>query len=162
MELIGTVVLPLIGLVSGALGAGFAMIGWGKPVPINPYNLKHPRIQDCLIAMAGPAMNFILAFALLGVVKLGLVTHQLWLLPPAALMAQISLFLCFFNLLPIPPLDGSHLLMNLTGMSYEFYSRLALPGFVLIIILIQFRPVLNFLVNIVAHVFRWMQVLVGL
>ncbi len=162
MELIGTVVLPLVGLISGAMGAGIAIIGWGKPVPVNPANLKHPRLQDTLIAMAGPAMNVLLALVLLGLAKVGLVSKQFWLLEISARMAQISLFLCFFNLLPIPPLDGSHLLLNLTRMSYETYYRLAQAGFILIIILIQLQPVRVFLSTTVGVTFHFMAKLVGL
>src|SRR3954463_1860498 len=48
MDLIGTVILPLAGLISASLGAGLIIIGWGKPVPITLDNLKHPRLQDTL------------------------------------------------------------------------------------------------------------------
>src|SRR5687768_5444940 len=59
MELIGTVVLPLLAIylqMTGSVFAGF-IIGWGKPVPVNPANLKNPRIDDSIIAIAGPASN---------------------------------------------------------------------------------------------------------
>jgi Zn-dependent protease len=62
-------------------------------------------------------------------------------------MASLSLLLCFFNLIPIPPLDGSHVLRNLTGMSYETYSNLCRFGFIGIIIVLNLpgvREVLGF------------------
>jgi Zn-dependent protease len=152
MELIGTVILPLAGIISRALGAG-VIIGWGKPVPIDPNKLKHPRLQDSLIAMAGPAMNFVLAFALVGLTKALMLTGQLMIADIASQMATLSLYLCFFNLLPIPPLDGSHLILNLTRMSYELYFRLSIIGFVAVMVLLQFRPVQIFLVKIVTTTF---------
>lgn len=162
MELVGTVLLPLAGMISGAMGAGFVLIGWGKPVPVDPMNLKHPRVQDSLIAMAGPAMNLVLAFVLLLIAKPLIGAHQYQIANVFTTAAQLSLFLCFFNLLPIPPLDGSHLLLNVTRMSYETYARLAMFGFVAVIILIQFKAVRGFLVNVVNHVFVLMGKILGL
>src|SRR5687768_15727893 len=149
MDLVGTVILPLLGMLSQAMGMG-VVIGWGKPVPVNPANLKHPRRQDILIAMAGPAMNVLLAVLLLVIVKIlgaGMVADA------ASQMAQISLFLCVFNLLPIPPLDGSHLFFNLTRMSYKTYMSLSIFGFIAVIVLIQFRPVQDFLFSVVNTTF---------
>ena len=158
MDLIGTVILPLVGMISSALGAGI-IIGWGKPVPVNPLNLKHPRVQDSLIAMAGPAMNILLALLLLILVKIlrtGPVADV------AAEMAKLSLFLCFFNLIPIPPLDGSHLIMNLVGLSYKTFMRLSLFGFVAIIVLIQFRWMQNLLIGVVIATYKLMLKLLGM
>jgi Zn-dependent protease len=65
-------------------------------------------------------------------------------------MAALSLLLCFFNLIPIPPLDGSHVLRNLTGMSWEAYANFARYGFIAVIVVIQIplvRQVLRFAVN---------------
>lgn len=141
MDLLGTVILPLAGLLSRSLGLG-VIIGWGKPVPVDPRNLKHPRLQDILIAMAGPAMNVVLAVLLLIVVKFlgtGMVADA------ASQMARISLLLCIFNLIPIPPLDGSHLFFNLTKLSQRAYVTLCLIGFFTVVIAIQFRPVQRYL-----------------
>jgi Zn-dependent protease len=158
MDLIGTVILPLAGLISTALGAG-VIIGWGKPVPVNPLNLKHPRLQDSLIAMAGPAMNIVLAVALLLLVKV-LKTGPI--ADAASQMAFLSLFLCFFNLLPIPPLDGSHLIMNLVRMSYKTYIRLSVVGFIVVIVLMQFRWMQLFLTGVVATSFNFIRRILAL
>lgn len=155
MDLLGTVILPLVGMLSRALGAGI-IIGWGKPVPVDPTNLKHPRLQDSLIAMAGPAMNLVLAFVLVGCVKVLMLKEYRMLADILGQMAIISLFLCFFNLIPIPPLDGSHLVMNLVRMSYDTYVRLSLMGFVAVIILLQFRATQRFLEMVVAGTFKAM------
>jgi Zn-dependent protease len=152
MSLLGTVILPLVGMITSALGAGI-IIGWGKPVPVNPLNLKHPRLQDSIIAMAGPFMNLILAFALLACVKFFVTVKQTMVAEAASEMAMLSLFLCFFNLIPIPPLDGSHLIMNLARLSYGMYVRLSIAGFVAIIILLQFRWMQKLLMDVSSAVF---------
>ena len=135
MEWIGTVILPLLTKFFG----GF-IIGWGKPVPVLLNNLKHPRLYDSIIAMAGPAMNLVLAWVLLGFLKLGFLLNNELLKMMASNMAYFSLALCFFNLLPIPPLDGSHLLLHLTRMSYEVYMRIVPFGFIAVFILVVSVP----------------------
>ncbi len=94
---IGTLLLPLFGALSG-----FPVIGWAKPTPIDPYNFKNPRRDETFVALAGPLSNFLLAFFL-----------SLFNSSFATYVGNISLFLGIFNLLPIPPLDGSKILLNL-------------------------------------------------
>ena len=117
------------------------MIGWAKPVPVNPYNLRHPRSDDILVTMAGPAMNLILAVALVALTRVGLLIHQEQMANVCWQFASLSLLLCFFNLIPIPPLDGSHVLRNLTGMSWDTYANFARFGFIAVIVVIQIKPV---------------------
>lgn len=139
MELIGTVVLPLLGIflsLSNSALAGF-IIGWGRPVPVNISNLRSPRRDDTLVALAGPAINLALAFALLALAKVGAGSGVHVLTEVGVRMAVLSLFLCFFNLLPIPPLDGSHVLKNAIGMSHETYWKLCQFGFIAVIIAIN-------------------------
>ncbi len=94
----------------------FVRIGWAKPVPFNQYNFKYPRLYSVLVALAGPASNFILTLLTFVAIKYfpvyyfspvvtTTVLQLLWVL------AYISTMLGVFNLLPIPPLDGSHILM---------------------------------------------------
>jgi Zn-dependent protease len=147
MELIGTVVLPLVAIylsVTGSLLAGF-IIGWGKPVPVDPSNLRNPRRDDTLIALAGPGMNFLLAFLLTGVAKFGAALTRNdsmaaaggTIVTIAYLLITVNLILAFFNLIPIPPLDGSHVLKNAINMSYETYWRMTQYGFIAIILVIN-------------------------
>src|SRR6202142_240103 len=146
---IGTVLLPLLMLFLSP-GISRFMIGWAKPVPVNPYNLRHPRGDDILVAMAGPAMNLVLAVALVALARVGLEVHLGQLADVSWRFAQLSLLLCFFNLIPIPPLDGSHVLRNLTNMSWEAYASFAQFGFIAVIVVIQIpqvRQTLNFAVN---------------
>ena len=133
---IGTVLFPLL-MIFLSPGISRFMIGWAKPVPVNPHNLRNPRRDDILVTMAGPAMNLVLAVALVALARVGLLIH----LKPIAVVcwqfASLSLLLCFFNLIPIPPLDGSHVLRNLTGMSYETYWQLSRYGFIAVILVLQ-------------------------
>ena len=137
---IGTVVLPLL-MIFLSPGISRFMIGWAKPVPVNPYNLRNPRLDDILVSMAGPAMNLILAVALMALARVGLFGHWEQFTGLCVQMAALSLLLCFFNVIPIPPLDGSHVLRNLTGMSYETYYQFARFGFIAVILVLQIQLV---------------------
>jgi Zn-dependent protease len=146
---IGTVLLPLM-MIFLPFGVSRFMIGWAKPVPVNPYNLRNPRVDDILVSMAGPAMNLILAVALMALARVGLLIHLVPMTVMCWQFASLSLLLCFFNLIPIPPLDGSQVLRNLTGMSWEAYAKFAQFGFIAVIVVIQIpqlRQALNFAVN---------------
>ncbi len=136
---IGTVLLPLLMIFMP--GAGKFLIGWAKPVPVNLHNLNQPKRDDILVTMAGPGMNLILAAGLVGLAKVGLIFHSVPLAEYCMQAAGLSLILCFFNLIPVPPLDGSHVLRVAINMSHETYANFARFGFVIIIILLQFPPV---------------------
>lgn len=136
MDLLGTVVLPLLMIFMSATVGGF-LVGWAKPVPVNPSNLRRPKVDDILVTLAGPWMNVLLGIVLIGVAKLAVVLHQ----PNSATLclnlAHLSLLLCFFNLLPIPPLDGSQVVRTLSGMSYETFYSIARYGFLILIVVLQ-------------------------
>lgn len=137
---IGTVLLPLM-MIFLPFGVGRFMIGWAKPVPVNVYHLRNGRWDDILVSMAGPAMNLLLAVGLVALARLASlfgsgVATNLFLQ-----MASLSLLLCFFNLIPIPPLDGSQVLRNLIGMSYETYWQLSRYGFIAIIVVVNIQHV---------------------
>lgn len=136
---IGTVLMPLMMIGLSIMGSGLAgfLIGWAKPVPVNASNLRNPKLDDILISMAGPWMNVLLAVVLMGLARVCLMAGSEELAVMIAQIARLSLLLCFFNLIPIPPLDGSHVLRVLTGMSYETYWQFARFGFVLVIIAMQ-------------------------
>src|ERR1051326_1536865 len=122
IDWIGTVALPLFMiLMSTAQGGSPMFFGWGKPVEVNLNNFNCRRRDDILVSAAGPATNFVTAAVLLVIMKIvqlsGGGQHLNTMLP----MVRLSLLLCFFNLLPVPPLDGGHILRNLVGMSDEAY-----------------------------------------
>ena len=132
IDLVGTVILPLIGIFSG-----FPLIGWAKPVMINPSNFEKKSARSW-VTIAGPGMNLILA--LLAAVTLGLVARfapALAISPLIILVLQINVALMVFNLLPIPPLDGSKFLMYWFGMSEQTYINFARFGWIILMVLIN-------------------------
>lgn len=136
---LGTVLIPLMQIFFPVVGS--ILIGWAKPVPVNPHNLRNEKVDDILISMAGPWMNLLLAVLFIGLAKVAAVMGYPDLVEFAMMTAWISLVLCFFNLLPIPPLDGSHVMRVLTGMSRETYQQLARYGFIILIVIINLTPV---------------------
>ncbi len=137
---IGTVLLPLI-MIFASPTVGRFLVGWAKPVPFNPDNLNNRWRDEMLIAMAGPAMNVILAIVLVGFARVAVMFDSETATELLLRMASLSLILCFFNLIPIPPLDGSHVLRNVTGMTYETYFNLSRFGFIAIIVVLQIPQV---------------------
>jgi Zn-dependent protease len=146
---IGTVLLPLF-QIFGPSSITRYVIGWAKPVPFNPANLRNRRTDETLIAMAGPAMNLLLALTLMILARVALIFNLSDAVDLFFNTAQLSLLLAFFNLIPIPPLDGSHVMRHAVGMSYETYGQLCRYGFIAIIIVINIPGVwnvLNFFIN---------------
>jgi Zn-dependent protease len=134
IDLIGTVILPLLMIF---VPASRFLVGWAKPVPVNPQKLRNPKLDDILVTLAGPMMNLFLAVILIGVARVALLGN----INSAALecwkMARLSLILFFFNLVPIPPLDGSQVVRVVTGMSYAMYAQIARYGFLILILVLQ-------------------------
>src|SRR5579862_1700521 len=147
---IGTVIIPLLMIFLSANGSGLGrfLVGWAKPVPVNPQNLRRPKADDILVTLAGPGMNLLLAIILVGLARVALIAHVNSAAIECWRMANLSLVLCFFNLLPIPPLDGSQILRVVTGMSYETYSQFARYGFIILIIILQI-PMVPFVLHLV-------------
>src|SRR5688572_6844528 len=147
MDLIGTVVLPLLAVVLRASGSGLAgfIIGWGKPVPVNILQLRRRKLDDMLVAMAGPMMNVLIALFVMAVARAGLLLESKMLVEACYRLAVLSMFLCFFNLLPIPPLDGSHILKYLVGMSYETFWRISQFGILIVLVVNQIDQVQDLL-----------------
>jgi Zn-dependent protease len=145
---IGTVALPMLSILLTVFGAGNIasfIIGWGKPVPVNYLNLRNVDRDSLLVAMAGPAMNVILTMATLVIVRLAMLGSVTFVGEAGIMLATISMFLFFFNLIPVPPLDGSHILRFLSRMSWETFWNMSRFGFLIVIILIQLDPVRRYL-----------------
>jgi Zn-dependent protease len=134
IDLIGTVVLPLLMIFMAP--AGF-FVGWAKPVPVDPDKLRNPKADDIMVTLAGPWMNLLLAVAIMGLARVGLALHAGSLFEVSRNLAELSLLLCFFNLLPIPPLDGSQVVRCLIGMSHETYHQIARYGIFILILVLQ-------------------------
>jgi Zn-dependent protease len=124
VDWLGTVLLPL----ATSLFGGF-FFGWGRPVNTNPAKLRWGWNGMALVAMAGPASNVIFAIMLLG-----LAAHSPDSLRGLCVMAaRLSLFLAIFNMIPLPPLDGSKLLLA-AHVPFAVYNELGRFGFLLIMI----------------------------
>lgn len=155
LDFVGSFLVPSISYFLG----GF-IFGWAKPVPYNPYNLRPGRWSEAAVAAAGPASNIMLAiiFGLL----LRFSTTEKWASPAfieiTSLIVFINILLAIFNLIPIPPLDGSKLLFTILPDKLhevrEFFERY---GLMLILLFIFFLwrfifPVIIFLFRLITGV----------
>ena len=133
---IGTLLIPLIMIFASP---GFAIIGWGKPVQISLPNRKTKKRDDILITIAGPLSNLSIAF--ICSLSFGLFYRFVPLGESALLLlyqiVSLNAVLFLFNLLPIPPLDGSHILKNMVNMKDETFLKFSKYGFFILIILIN-------------------------
>jgi Zn-dependent protease len=138
IDLLGTIVLPLILIVTSAASGHVFFFGWGKPVQVNLNNFRVRRRDDILVSAAGPVMNLLLAFVMLGVMRLGTLAGISFLESDSFFhLTQLTLLLFFFNLLPIPPLDGGHIARNLLGISDEVYAQISRYSFIFFIMLMR-------------------------
>lgn len=156
IDVFGTILFPLIGIVSGGL-----MFGWAKPVPVDTSQMSDRKLGDICTSAAGPISNLLLAFIFFMGLKVlisntGLAAMLGNLIDPVGELLQrglqLNIVLMIFNLLPIPPLDGSHVLQNLLpdGLA-EAYEHIRPYGFFLLIALLMtgvlgkiISPVLGF------------------
>jgi Zn-dependent protease len=136
IDLIGTVVLPLLMIFTSS---GF-LFGWAKPCPVNPRNFRHVRRAEIIVSGAGPVSNLILAvlftaglFVALRLIPEPTVEHPV--IRMLFLGLQLNVILAVFNMVPLPPLDGSHILQwSLPGDLGHRYIRAIGPygGFILL------------------------------
>lgn len=127
---IGTVLLPLIAAVSH-----FPLIGWAKPVPVNMRNLRDPRRDFMIVAAAGPISNLLQALVAALLFRAFFAVHAGMgiALPVLERAVVINLLLAFFNLIPVPPLDGGNVLLGLLPPSLAApYLRLRQFGFLIL------------------------------
>lgn len=168
---VGTLLLPMVLAVSGA-----PVFGWAKPVPVNPSRMRNPRWHGVLTTAAGPGMNYALAIIATALLAL-LLSPMLDGTPEGAArfigmnlinFILVNLFLGTFNLLPIPPMDGGHILAGLLpphiGRHLFAFARYGL--FILLILLVvlpMLSPSLNIVAQIIVPPVDWlMRTLLGL
>lgn len=125
-------------------------IGWAKPVIVNSRNLKHFRRDDVLISLAGPVTNLLLSFVFFGVWFFLPVNTNAVLLEVIWTIMLLNISFAIFNVLPIPPLDGFHVVTSVfVRKNYQVVQFLSRYGFVIIIVLL-FTGWLSTLLNVVA------------
>ena len=146
LEWFGSFILPVISFWLG----GF-IIGWAKPVPYNPYNLRNQRWGEAMVAFAGPLANIIIALILGFVMRANLVPS---LQGAFATIVFINLILATFNLVPIPPLDGSKILFSFFPNSLHEARRFMEKHSLLILIIFIFF-LWSYILPLVSLEFSW-------
>jgi len=134
IDLMGTVIIPLFLMFTTG-----SFIGWAKPVPYNPYNLRDKKWGSTKVAFAGPGANFLLAVIFALCLRF-LSPYDLFFVP-LSWIVYINITLALFNLIPIPPLDGSKLIMDLFPNRFQKFYQIALFGpFLAILIAVIILP----------------------
>jgi Zn-dependent protease len=148
---IGSIAIPLLSYIS----AGSVFIAWAKPVPVNPAHFRNFRRDDILVSIAGPCSNLLVAFlcSVFYIISLRFVGSlkfiesdfqremATFLIRMFAAGITLNIFLAVFNLIPIPPLDGSHVLSSLLPAQVgEKYRQIGFFGILIIIMLMRIEP----------------------
>ena len=143
IDLVGTIIVPLILLGFYVMSGSGVIFGWAKPVPVSAHNLRNPARDYTLVSLAGPLSNILLAFVfgfilLFSIILLKGHSTIFSILSLLCLFGvKINIILAMFNLIPIPPLDGSHVLAFLLPYPLSVkYQQFARYGFLIILILI--------------------------
>ncbi|OGT50396.1 MAG: peptidase M50 [Gammaproteobacteria bacterium RIFCSPHIGHO2_12_FULL_41_15] len=164
---IGTIIVPI-----ATYTMAHFLIGWAKPVPVTWQNLKHPRRDMAIVALAGPMANFLMAILWALIMHVGLYIHAIgdhetWLqigkfiLNAGSYGILINMILMIFNLLPIPPLDGSRVLSAIIPRKWSYYLDRIEPYGMFIILAFLFLglyqwviyPLLIYMTNWIGTVF---------
>lgn len=139
IDLFGSILLPLLLYITHA---GF-MIGWAKPVPYNVYNLRNRKVAEPLVAFAGPFSNIVVALIFGTLTRIFASGYaDLQLVEIFSFVTLVNISLAIFNLIPIPPLDGSKVLFSILPVGGRFvFSRFAERyGLIIIIVIVAFLP----------------------
>lgn len=147
IDLIGSIVMPILAFTSG-----FMLIGWAKPVPVNRSKFKNQFRDDIIVLFAGPFSNLLFAFItylLYIILLLNEIEQSSILYNIIRLTIIFNVFLFCFNLLPIPPLDGLHILYNIFPNQYTLkFLNLGYYGTILLFLFI-YSPLWNLFMNFV-------------
>jgi len=144
---VGSILMPLIMVLSHSP----VFLAWAKPVPINPGYFRHPRRDDILVSIAGVTVNMLLAIAAAIALRLLPLSMNEGLATFLYLLCSINVGLAVFNMVPIPPLDGSHVVASLLSpQAARAYGQISEYGFIIIIVL-SGTGVLNRMIGPVMH-----------
>ena len=132
----GSIILPLVLSLPLIFGIQPVIVGWAKPVPYNPHNLKNPKSGAGLIAWAGPAINLLIACVFAGMLAAAPLGVQM--AGAFQYIVLINLMLAVFNLVPIPPLDGSKILAAFLPDHSPFISFIERNSMILLLAFIFF------------------------
>lgn len=161
IDLLGTIILPLFLMLTTHF-----IFGWAKPVPVNQDNLRHPKRDFAIVALAGPTSNFLMALLWMGILKVCLLLPKSEMLIPLVYMTQagvmINVVLMVLNLIPIPPLDGSRFITYLLPSPWDQRFNKVTPfGILIILALIGtgllgkiMLPAINFVQNGLLSLFQ--------
>ena len=150
LDPIGSVLLPIFLVIMANVTGGGIIFGWAKPVPINPYNFRDQKYGSLKVSLAGPGANLVIAlfFGLL-LRFLPFLSAFSGLIVMFSYIVYINILLAVFNLLPIPPLDGSHILFTFLPDSMQnvkaFLSQFGF--FILLFIVFFLFPWLSYIIN---------------
>ncbi len=164
IDIFGTILLPLL-----SIGTGIPFLGWAKPVPTNPllYTRKvTQRTGYMLVSLAGPASNFLFAFLVMIILKILLITMGANISPQLfqilIIFIMMNFGLAFFNLLPVPPLDGSKILQWLLPDKYADFMEQNGQLFFFLLILLVFTGAIDYIVKPIFMIIRLFMSLFGL
>ena len=149
IDLFGTVLLPILLLMFSNF-----IFGWAKPVPVDPRNLHHPRRDMAFVAFAGPCANLLMALFWGAIAKIGAIIGMhgnAWVGIPLTYMGEagimINVILAVLNLIPLPPLDGSKVIIPLLPKRSTYYFMLLEPYGFFILILLMITGGLSYLLS---------------
>ncbi len=145
IDIVGSIIVPIVTTL-----AGFPF-GWAKPVPFNPYNLRNQRWGELLVAIAGPGSNILIALVFGLIIRFGNAHLPAPFIVLSMLVVLVNLGLALFNLIPVPPLDGSKVLFSFLPLKFQQYRfQLERYSFFLVLILVlipQFSAFLGLIVS---------------
>lgn len=154
----GTIILPLLLVL-----LRMPPIGWAKPVPVDFMSLNNPKRDMFWVGIAGPSANFALAFILSVIIKTAPFLAQTFIGQVIVLAIIINVILGIFNLVPIPPLDGSRIISAILPYKYlVFYNKIQPYGFLLIILLLWSGILRELIYGVVLLVVRYLNVSISL
>ncbi|OHA39975.1 MAG: hypothetical protein A3G59_02180 [Candidatus Taylorbacteria bacterium RIFCSPLOWO2_12_FULL_47_20] len=133
LDPVGSVIVPLLTTLGGF------PFGWAKPIPYNPYNLRNQRWGELIVAAAGPVSNIIVAVFFSMIIRFSDVGQSQMISPffeISATIVWVNLVLAIFNLLPVPPLDGSKILFSILPYGISQKIRLSLERYGIFIVVI--------------------------